>query len=387
MSRYDFDLNPGRPVSVVIPAYNSANMIADTLLSVLAQRFENFELIIVNDGSSDDLLGVVAPLAAADGRIRVVSQQNSGLAAARNRGLAEARGAFVAFLDADDLWHPDFLGELEAALEAAPDAPFAYAYSHRIDSENRLIPTRTWKTPPRHDFAGLLHVNSVGNGSAALFRIDAVRAVGGFDTSLRARGAQGAEDWKLCLVLAARSTPVLVPRPLVCYRLLHGSMSQANPARQLRAVRTVMADIRAAFPDLAPRHFRYARTMMNGWLFSAFLHQRAWRTMLRLLVESYVLHPLWFLSRDLRAVHWQKIGSLLGDLSGRVPLSLLEENGGRPFAFLNREQAPAPDRKPMEMKLSQPEGGNKSHLRGGDSGPLSRTPPVTMKLAASVRKS
>jgi glycosyltransferase involved in cell wall biosynthesis len=107
-------------VSVVIPAYNSAWSIADTIRSVLAQRMVAFEVVIVNDGSTDDLLEVLRPFMS-DSRLRVVSQANSGLAAARNRGLAESRAPLVAFLDADDLWHPSFLAELgTAALGGEP---------------------------------------------------------------------------------------------------------------------------------------------------------------------------------------------------------------------------------------------------------------------------
>ena len=325
---------PDPAVTVVVPAYNATRFISDTLLSVLMQSFLDFELVVVDDGSTDDLSAVLDSAVLRDGRIRLVAQSNAGLACARNRGLAEARGELVAFLDADDLWHPDFLKDLVAALRVAPAAPFAYAYSRRIDAQNRVIPTSVWASEPRHDFSGLIEVNSVGNGSAAVFRTAAVRAQGGFDPSLRARGAQGAEDWKLCLLLAAGHPPVLVARQLVCYRLMQGSMSQANPARQLHAVRTVVADIRAAFPKTADRHFRNARTMMNGWLFSAFMRKRDWRMMLSLLASSYLLNPLWFLSRDLRAVHRQKFASLFADFAGRVPLSELEEHGTRPFGYL-----------------------------------------------------
>ena len=334
MASYPVRAVPYPTVTVVVPAYNAAVTISDTLLSATMQSYSDFELVIVDDGSTDDLSAILVPFMMRDGRIKLVTQSNAGLANARNRGLAEARGEFVAFLDADDLWHPDFLKELVAALRNSPDAPFAFAYSRRIDAFNRMIPTSVWASEPRHDFIGLIEVNSVGNGSAAVFRTRAVRTKGGFDTSLRAREAQGAEDWKLCLLLAAGNAPVLVARQLVCYRLIQGSMSQANPARQLRAVRTVVADIRAAFPETANRHFRNARTMMNGWLFSAFMHKRDWRMMLNLLAESYVLNPLWFLSRDLRAVHRQKFSSLLADFTERVPLSELQEHGRRPFSYL-----------------------------------------------------
>jgi glycosyltransferase involved in cell wall biosynthesis len=181
-------------VSVVIPAYNAARLIVDTIRSVQAQSMADIEIIVVNDGSTDATLEVVRGFADRDPRIRIVSQENGGLAAARNAGLREARGNCVAFLDSDDIWHPDFLSEMYQALAGAPKAPFAYAYSFRFDIGNLLIPGTPWPYVPRHDFLGLLALNSVGNGSAAMFRRDALLRVGGYDASLRARGAQGAED-------------------------------------------------------------------------------------------------------------------------------------------------------------------------------------------------
>ena len=329
-----------RQVSVVVPSYNAAWSINDTLLSVFAQTFGDFDVVVVNDGSTDNLMDILSSWAKREKRLRVISQTNKGLAAARNRGLSEVRTPFVAFLDSDDIWHPDFLACLLPSLQREAMAPFAYAHSLRIDADNRIIPSPRWAHAPRHDFEGLLTVNSVGNGSAALFRTAVIREFGGFDTTLRARDAQGAEDWKLCLQLAARHAPVLVDRYLVCYRLMEESMSQKRPARQLHAILTVMEDIREEFPDAGAGAFRNARTMMNGWLLPAFMRKRDFKTILRLLIQSYVMNPLWFASRDLRAVHLQKIASLLSDRRPRAPLSEFVENGRHPFAFIGPKPRP-----------------------------------------------
>jgi glycosyltransferase involved in cell wall biosynthesis len=329
-----------RQVSVVVPSYNAAWSIRDTLLSVFAQTFSDFDVIVVNDGSTDNLMDVLSTFSEREKRLRVISQANMGLAAARNRGLSEVRTPFVAFLDSDDIWHPDFLACLLPSLQREVKAPFAYAHSLRIDADNRIIPSPRWTHAPRHDFEGLLTVNSVGNGSAAMFRTAVIRELGGFDTTLRARDAQGAEDWKLCLQLAARHAPVLVDRYLVCYRLMEDSMSQKRPARQLHAIRTVMDDIREEFPDAGTGAFRNARTMMNGWLMPAFFRKREFKTILRLLIQSYVLNPFWFASRDLREVHLHKIASLVSDRRPRAPLSEFVENGMRPFSFLGPDHRP-----------------------------------------------
>lgn len=301
--------------------------------SVLAQTLDAIEIIVVDDGSTDDLHVQLAPFVS-DKRIRVVSQPNSGLAAARNRGLREARADLVAFVDADDIWHQSFLEEMAGALARQPDAPFAYSYMVRIDSENRIVPTPLWRHVPRHDLAGLIEVNSVANGSAAVFRKSDLLDLGGFDETLRARNAQGAEDWKLALQLAARATPVVVPRQLVAYRIAAQSMSRQRPDKQLRGIEEVISDTRRAFPDIPERHFRNARTVMNGWLLPAFLSKGHYREVARLLWVSYARNPLFFLSRDVRAVHRHKLMSLALGLLPRQPLADLDEGGVRPFGFL-----------------------------------------------------
>lgn len=333
-----------KTVHVVVPAHNASWSIADTLRSVARQRFGDFRCTIVDDGSTEDMAPAIAAATEADARFRIVRQPNGGLAAARNRGLADSTEPLTAFIDSDDLWHPDFLLRLITALEADEQAPFAYCHSIRFDHENRVIEAPAWRHLPRHDFLGLLTLNTVGSGSASIFRTDAVRAAGGFDASLRSRGAEGAEDWKLTLRLAAQATPVLVPAYLAAYRLSPAGMSQSNPARQLRAVRAVMADLEAEMPNLDRQAVRNSRTAMNGWLLPAFVRRRDWSATASLLAQSYVANPLWLLSRDLRALHLMKLGEIL---SARRPRKLLAElvdlDGSRPFGFLGETPGgPAP---------------------------------------------
>src|ERR1700742_2594037 len=104
-------------VSVVVPLYNKARFVRRTIDSILGQRFTDFEVIVVNDGSSDGGEKIVEAIS--DPRLRLISQPNAGPGAARNRGLAEARGEYVAFLDSDDEWLPDFLTIAVSALDAS----------------------------------------------------------------------------------------------------------------------------------------------------------------------------------------------------------------------------------------------------------------------------
>ena len=117
-------------ISIVIPLFNKENNIVATLETVLAQTFQDFEIVVVDDGSTDGSARAVCSVG--DDRIRLISQQNAGVSAARNRGVAEARGQYVAFLDADDLWAPDYLAEQHALAEKYPECGvFASNYEFR----------------------------------------------------------------------------------------------------------------------------------------------------------------------------------------------------------------------------------------------------------------
>ncbi len=214
-------------VSVVVPAFNAEETVGETLRSILAQTLQHFEVIVVDDGSTDGTPAVVEEFVRADPRVRLLRQPNAGVAAARNSGIADARGLYLAPCDADDVWHPTKLDRLHRAFAAAPsDVLLAYSASRRIDAEGRVI-----ANGPLHRQAGCvfhrhLKVNLVGNGSAFLARMDAVRAVGGYDVRLAEAGAMGCEDMLLQLRLAARGRFMAVPEYLVGYRNLPGRMSQ-----------------------------------------------------------------------------------------------------------------------------------------------------------------
>ena len=98
-------------VSIITPCYNGEKYVAHTIRSVLAQTYENWELIIVDDGSTDGSASIIRSFAQTDSRIRFIRQENAGSAAARNAGIRAARGRFLALLDADDVWEPEFLAE------------------------------------------------------------------------------------------------------------------------------------------------------------------------------------------------------------------------------------------------------------------------------------
>lgn len=253
-------------VSVVIPAYNAGRTIHETLMSARAQTHRGLEIIIVDDGSTDDTTAIAARHAAEDPRVSLIRQPNAGVAAARNAGIAAASGEFVALLDADDLWESTKIErQLAVFAESGPRVALVYTWFALIDARSRVI-----KLGPRIDHEGdvldaLAYYNFIGNGSAPLVRRSAIEEVGGFDTTLRARGGQGCEDWKLYFQIAERHHFALVPEALTGYR--HTSDNMSSDGRQMLRSRDLgIADLLPRHPELEHR-FREGRNRLSRALF------------------------------------------------------------------------------------------------------------------------
>jgi glycosyltransferase involved in cell wall biosynthesis len=219
-------------ISVVIPVYNGEKTIRETIESVLNQSFQDFELIVINDGSQDSTLEIVCSIK--DPRLQVFSCSNAGLATSRNRGIARAVGEYISFIDADDLWTPDKLEAQLKALKDNPESAVAYSWTNYIDESSQFLRRGGYLTADGDVYAQLLVINFLENGSNPLIRRQALIDVGGFDESLPA-----AEDWDIFLRLAARYSFVGVPSPQILYRTSVKSMS-ANVVRQEAACLKVL---------------------------------------------------------------------------------------------------------------------------------------------------
>ncbi len=222
-------------VAVVVPAYNAQGTLAATIASVRAQSFRDLEIIIVDDGSRDATTAIAEDAARSDPRIRVLSQANAGVAAARNLGWQSTSAPFIAFVDADDLWAADKIERQMAALEqGGPGTGLAYTWYAMIDQHDRII----YKSDPVYHqgdvIDGILSDNFIGNGSAPLVRRSVLTETGGFDPGLRDRDAQGCEDWQFYCRVAGTFRFAVVPDHLVGYRQLPDAMS-ANLPRMLRS--------------------------------------------------------------------------------------------------------------------------------------------------------
>jgi glycosyltransferase involved in cell wall biosynthesis len=201
-------------VSVIVPCYNQGEFLAVAVDSVLAQTYRDFEIVVVDDGSTDP----ATRAALADfrrPRTRVIDAVHGGLAAARNLAIAHSTGAYLCALDADDWLDPSFLAKTVPVLDGDPSIAFVSSWLRTFGEED-------WEwTPERCDLPTLLWENTVL--TAALVRRDAVLAAGGYDAAMP---VQGDEDWDLWLTLAERGCRgVILPEVLFHYRRRAGSMS------------------------------------------------------------------------------------------------------------------------------------------------------------------
>lgn len=287
-------------VSVIVPAFNSAWCVERTLKSIASQTYRNLEVIVVNDGSTDGTASVARSCIAGDMRFRIVDQDNRGLVGARNRGIEESRGGYIAPVDADDLWHPHYVASQIAMLEKAdPATPFVFCYSYWIDENDNVYPASAPARPPRADFIGLLRENAVGNGSCAIFRREKLLEAGGYDPALKPRGALGGEDWKLSLLLTARHPAAVNPRFLVGYRRTTGSLS-ADPANQTKSLLLVLSDIREQCPHVPAYHYWAARTDFLMWLLPRWAESGKWAQFAKYAALAFLGNPFWVFDKKAR---------------------------------------------------------------------------------------
>jgi glycosyltransferase involved in cell wall biosynthesis len=193
-------------VTVVTPAYNIARYVGEAVDSVLRQTFHDFEYLVVDDGSIDNSVDIVKAHVRDDSRFRLVQGEHRGLSAARNAGVREARGQYIAFLDGDDRWHPKFLERQLRLIRSLPPDVGAVFCRSRLVLQNGTPVFYQWQRAGRYDFDDfLVDCNPARNGSSLLIRKSCFADVGGFDEELRY-----IEDLDMWLRIAANSkTPVL----------------------------------------------------------------------------------------------------------------------------------------------------------------------------------
>ena len=253
-------------VSVIIPVFNGASALRDAIDSVLAQTHQNFEILVIDDGSSDGSAKVARDVG--DPRITVQSFANGGISTARNRGIALARGEYLSFLDHDDLWSPDKLQSQIAALEANPQAGVAYSFTYHTDAEGNVL-HRGFEEIVEGDVLEALFVRFLLQcGSNGLVRRQDCEAVDGFDDSLFL-----SEDYDFYIRLAERCQFALVPEHQIFYRSYPESASNVHFVELRRDTHRIITAAAARQPErLGPLHW-HARAVIDGYVVGKILKQ------------------------------------------------------------------------------------------------------------------
>jgi glycosyltransferase involved in cell wall biosynthesis len=267
-------------VTVVLPTYNRARTLPRAIASVLNQDYRNLELLVVDDASSDDTAAVVA--AVGDPRVRYIRlPRNGGASHARNAGLAEAKGAFIAFQDSDDEWLAGKLMKQVEAAKAAGDPAVTVFHPKIVVGKDERARFGRYRVccmhtvqPGEHDFIELIHANNLISPQALLISREAFSRAGYFDEDL-----VNNEDWAYGIELFYKSTVVFVEDPLVINYLQSDSISmlmRPGARAQLRIIQK-LRKLPEAKPKIMAGHIGRV-----GWAISKLGKPRMARTLLRL---------------------------------------------------------------------------------------------------------
>jgi glycosyltransferase involved in cell wall biosynthesis len=287
-------------VSVIVPCYNAEHYLENALDSIRSQACPDLEIIVVDDGSTDDTAGVLRKLNGTD--LQVLRQDNTGPAAARNLGISAARGKWIAFLDADDYWLPSKLNLQLESLARKPDAAFCYSSGIYIGPPN----TRRIQKPHRSGedvFWSLLWGSQLLMGSV-IVRRECFAQAGSFDTQLRT-----GEDWDMWLRLAARWTSCYVKEPLVVCRASEQKNKYSSELLEQCTMRVINRLFsRRDWEKKLPELDGYRRELF-AWHFSVLakshLRQKRYLPFLKLALAAMYTHPkgIYFLAH-----RWSRSG-------------------------------------------------------------------------------
>ncbi|UVF18426.1 glycosyltransferase [Microvirga terrae] len=285
-------------ISVVIPAYNAAATIDATLRSIRFQTYKNLEILVVDDGSVDQTSEIVERHSRVDARVKLIRQNNRGLAAARNSAISLSNGELIAPVDADDLCHPEKLARQVSAFQKAGSmCGLVYGWSVTIDGTDN-IQAEAWP----YFFEGyvvrqLLAHNFIGNGSSPLMTRAAVVECGGYDTTLKEVGAERCEDLKLYLAIAERYDFAVVAAPLTGYRVTDGNLS-SDINKMIRSHQIVVGEYARRYPEYRS-DIRSGHITLAAHFVVRALHDRQFRIGLKALTGAMLYAPstsVWVLS-------------------------------------------------------------------------------------------
>ena len=281
-------------VSFLVPAYNVAPFIRETLASVLSSDRDDIEIVVVNDGSTDETPAILASIQ--DPRLRVVHQHNKGLPATRNTGIVHSRGEFLVFLDGDDLFEMDALDQLVDALRADPEAVLSYGVCNKFYGDGRhWAPSPYGKIKPRpsgHLLGEIVQRNFIGPPGCCCVRRSAAEQAGLFDVTLRM-----CEDWEFYSRVAAVGKFAFVPVTCLRYRQHDTSMSKllgAKAENYTRFTETLFANpsVAGGFDAAELQRLRRSHDAhIRAYIAQLALEGRAYGKSLRELVSAVRTYP------------------------------------------------------------------------------------------------
>lgn len=232
-------------ISVIIPVYNAMAFLPEALNSVLTQTFTDFEAIIVNDGSQDNIVEWAKTLS--DARVKLISQENQGVSQARNAGILSSRGDYIAFLDADDIWEPEKLASQIVAFKESPELGLVDTWIAFVDEQNNVLFSAGQSYQAGNVLRKILEGNLVMCGSSPVIRRQCFETAGLFDGEL-----QIGEDWHMWVRIAAHYPFQVLKKPLVRYRR-HSSNATDKHEQMLVGLSAAIEKIYRLFPsDLTP---------------------------------------------------------------------------------------------------------------------------------------
>lgn len=282
-------MNP--TISVIMPVYNVEAYVADAICSVLDQSFGDFELLIVDDGGADASVDICRLFT--DPRIRIISQENRGLAGARNTGIRNAKGKYIAFIDSDDLWAPRKLAIHVAHLERCAHIGVSYAASALVDDNG--APIGVIQSPKLYHIRSedIFLRNPIGNGSAPVIRRETLEAITyrngireecWFDESFRQ--SEDIECW-MRIALTTNWAFEGVDEVLTFYRVNEGGLS-ANIMKQFESWKRMSAKVKVAAPDFHAKWARLSEAFQLRYLARRAARMRSGRTALWLSLRAMV---------------------------------------------------------------------------------------------------
>lgn len=261
-----------KKVSVIVPIYNVERYIESTIQSVLNQTYQNFELLIVDDGSPDRSVEICKQFT--DPRVALIRQANRGLAGARNTGICQSQGTYIAFLDGDDIWLPNKLEKHIHHLENSPSVGLSFSRSEFMDESGNRSGTYTRSKLTEITPLDLLRDNPIGNGSAAVLRREVLDEIGFQNNQFRSEETfyfdehfLQAEDLECWLRIAIKTEWQFegVPDPLTLYRVNSGGLS-ADLLKQFDFLEKVLEKTRTYAPEFIAQWEDPARAYLLRYL-------------------------------------------------------------------------------------------------------------------------